>query len=85
MLIETVLNYRIKKTNLKYPMQNQMTEVNCKAVKESDETIEKDARRNKGCQVKNMKKYILSDICLKMHDKSIPSIKECHHANKERR
>ena len=79
--------------NTAYPMQNQVTEEICQAVKDTDEEIERKARETKnqfgrqcGCQVKNMKPFILSDVCLDNHEHSIPTIpdKECPHEGQKR-
>ena len=70
--------------NSNFPMQNEMTEVNCNAVKDCDEEIEKKFTRFGGCRVRNMKKYILSDLCITVVEKSIPTTKECLHTGKER-
>ena len=71
--------------NTAYPMQNQTTEEICQAVKDTDEEIERRAREYEGCQVKNMKPFILSDVCLDNHEHSIPTIpeKECPHKGQQ--
>ena len=76
------LLFRIRAMTTAYPMQNQETEEICQAVKDTDEEIERKAREWKGCQVKNMKPFILSDVCLDNHEHSIPTIpdKECPHS-----
>ena len=67
--------------NTAYPMQNQVTEEICQAVMDTDQEIERKAREDEGCMVKNMKQYILSDVCLVKNKHSIPSVpdKECPH------
>ena len=69
----TSLLSRIRAMNTAYPMQNQVTEEICQAVKDMDKEMERKARERKGCQVENIKPYILSDVCLVNHDHSIPS------------
>ena len=77
---------RIRIMNTAYPMQNQVTEEICQAVKDTDEEIKRTAREPGGCKVKKMKQYILSDVCLDNHDHSIPTIpdKECPHSGQMR-
>ena len=67
-------------------MQNQVTEEICQAVKDKDQEIERKAREWDGCKVKNMKPFILSDVCLVNHEHSIPSVpdKECLHKEQKR-
>ena len=86
---------RIKDINCQYPMLNEGTEEKCEYVKESEEKIESSAwikdsetigwkkeANLKGLRVENMKPHILSDLCLIMNEKSIPTLKECHHKEK---
>ena len=71
--------------NMKFPMQNQMTERNCQAVKKIYDEIERKATQvTYKCKVKNMRDHILHDLCLNMHEKSIPTIKVCHHTGVRR-
>ena len=72
--------------NTAYPMQNQTTEEICQAVKDTDEEIERKARERWGCQVENMKPFILSDVCLDIDEHSIPTVpdKACHHSGQKR-
>ena len=65
-------------------MQNQKTEEICENIKETDEEIERIAKMRDGCKVMNMREHILSDICIMLHEKSIPTLKECHHTDMKR-
>ena len=37
-----------------------------------------------GCKVEDMKAFILSDLCLNLHEKAIPTIKRCRHSGPDR-
>ena len=78
-------------------MQNQSTEGRYEIVKEIDSEIESVAKMTsvtkitrytfetmQGPWVRNMRQYILSDICIVLHDKSIPTLKECQHIGTKR-
>ena len=69
----------------KYPMQNQETEGICKIVADMENDIKRNAKDWDGCMVENMRPHILSDICITINDKSLPSIKDCHHSDEKRR
>ena len=74
----------MKRINEDYPMQNQKTEGICRSVKKTEDKIKSQALRHMGCMVKNMKPYILSDICITVDDASVPTIKECNHPDEKR-
>ena len=72
-------------------MQNQKTENTCNIVKETEEEIKRSAIEAKneqndfiGFLVKNMKRHILSNLCLIQRDQSIPIIKKCKHTGEKR-
>ena len=75
--------YRIKVLNEKFPMMNEKAEEECQLVKETEESIIRNAKEMKneagdlftGCMVENMKPHIRSDLCLVQNEKSIPDIK----------
>ena len=72
--------------NTAYPIQNQKTEEICQAVRDTDKEIESEAKESHGITVRNMKPFILSDVCLDNHEHSIPTIpdKECPHSGQKR-
>ena len=84
--------YRIKALNEKFPMMNEMAEEEFQLVKATEEGIVRSAKELKheggdlytGCMVENMKPHILSDLCLIQKEKSIPSVKPCHHPAEKR-
>ena len=78
--------FRIKVMHEKFPMQNQSTEGMCNIVRENEKEIVKNAMEmdengmDIRCMVDNMKPHILSELCLLQKERSIPTIKECHHS-----
>ena len=75
--------------NEQFPMQNERTEQACKIVRETDDYIERKAKRMKngdyvGCTRERMKPHILSNICLVQNEGALPSIRKCRHLGKKR-
>ena len=65
--------------NTQYPMLNQDVDLNYKFFRNVD-----NQSYDNLCMVTNMKRHILSDLCLIQNEHSLPLIKECLHSNRER-
>lgn len=69
--------------NEEYPHFNEKSEGIWTFNKQRDEEIE-----NAGKQVKitvsDMDPYILRDLCFTLHENSLPTVKECHHPDRDK-
>ena len=77
--------FRIKQMLETYPMLNQHTEKMCTIVWDRECDIKRNAREWDGCIVENIKPHILSDLCIIPNDKSLPTVRECHHSDENKR
>ena len=56
----------------------------CEFSKKYDEEMKSSAKTWEGCKVKNMKNYVLADLCITLGDKSLPDIVKCRHDGVQR-
>ena len=69
-----------------YPLLNQDAELAWKLNKENEDEIWRSAMSGRSMSIKTrvMRPYILSNLCISLSGKSLPSLKHCVHQGKTR-